>query len=204
LGLIKTTFLTFSEVDKSMDVYGDAKTRAFCNFRTRDFEYATVKEVAVSSKKRHWLLQRGDIEEHSFLSFLPHPEALGGNPVDLGPLSCSLLRGGDTPEVFESLGQHTSAVVAANVDLINFPFNPVGHAQSHAAIGRCQAVLGRTQEAESAFKTAVAEAQRCNLALLAFFAMKDSIVHAPGNAAQQKKQAKIIEHTVVGMEKILV
>ena len=48
---------------------------------------------------------------------------------------------------------------------------------SHAAIGRCQAKLGKPGEARTAFDAAIAEARRCELPFMEMLAHRDLILH---------------------------
>jgi hypothetical protein len=49
--------------------------------------------------------------------------------------------------------------------------------ESHMAVGRCHAKLGRPQEAAAAFEAAIAHAQLCELTWLEVLARRDFIVH---------------------------
>ena len=82
-----------------------------------------------------------------------------GDLIDQDGGSFGSMAGGGCAEVFESLGRYDEAVTAAQVDICNYDIQPVLLAQSYAAVGRCQAKLGRpTTEAAAAFEAAIAEA----------------------------------------------
>ena len=64
-----------------------------------------------------------------------------------------MLTGGDGPEVFESLEKLEDAIACAQADIARLDQYPVCFIQAQTALGRCQAKLGRLQEAKGAFDT---------------------------------------------------
>ena len=88
-----------------------------------------------------------------------------------------MMCGGDSAEVFESLGRFDEAITAAQADIRNYPLCCAVTTQSHAAIGRCHAELGRPAEAAAAFEAAIEVAHRCELPFLEMCAHRDYIVH---------------------------
>ena len=86
------------------------------------------------------------------------------------------------------MGRHEDAIIAAKADITSLPFSPPPCIQAHAAIGRCCAKLGRTEEAEEAFKAAISEAVDCKLPFLEMFARRDYIVHVLDGAGRRESQ----------------
>ena len=97
--------------------------------------------------------------------------------IDLAVNSPGLTCGGDCAEVFESLGRLEEAIVAAQTDLHIWKFHGPLRVQSHTVVGRCQAKLGRLDEAQASFETAIKDAARCELPYLEMLARRDMIVH---------------------------
>ena len=60
--------------------------------------------------------------------------------------------------------------------------------QSHAAIGRSQAKLGRLQEAAAAFEVAITEARRCEYPFLELLARRDYVVHVLDAEGRREEQ----------------
>ena len=60
--------------------------------------------------------------------------------------------------------------------------------QSNTAIGRCQAKLGRPEEATAAFEAAIAEAHDCELPFLELLARRDFIVHVLDVEGRREEQ----------------
>ena len=130
------------------------------------FSAMTMKAVGKAAMEE-WLAgvpaewgsaSQGDLIEHYAMNF--------GN-----------MSGGGCAEVFESLGRYDEAITAAQADIRNYDIQPLLLAQSYAAVGRCQAKLGRAAEAAAAFEAGIAEAHRCDLHYLEMLARRDFIVH---------------------------
>ena len=75
------------------------------------------------------------------------------------------------------MGAFEDAIIAAQVDLRNWPTHPLLVVQQHMAIGRCQVKLGCVQAATDAFEAAIAEAVRCEMPFLETLARRDYILH---------------------------
>ena len=87
------------------------------------------------------------------------------------------LGGGDCAEVFESFGRYDEAIIAAQTDLRHYDLFTTLFVQSHAAIGRSQAKLGRPDEAAAAFETAISKAREWELPFHEMCAIRDYMVH---------------------------
>ena len=91
-----------------------------------------------------------------------HIEAVSGSEfvhhdANFEMISCQLLS--DVVRVMESVGRYEEGVAEAQRVLKWYPYNPTCVIEANRALGRCQAKLGRTEEAEAAFQAAVAEAE---------------------------------------------
>ena len=107
---------------------------------------------------------------------------------NLGPLTIGMMCGGDSAEVFESLGRHGEAITAAQADIRNYPLFCLVTTQSRAAIGRCHAELGRPAEAAAAFEAAIEVAHRCELPFVEMCAHRDYIVHVLDAGGRRESQ----------------
>ena len=110
-----------------------------------------------------------------------------------------MLDGGDAVEVFESLGRYADGVIAAQKDISEYPLIPTLQAQSHTALGRCLAKLGRLEEAEQAFNTAIDFAQRALLPFVEMLAHRDLIVHVLDGDGRRESQLAALGGAISSM-----
>ena len=90
--------------------------------------------------------------------------------------------------MFESLGRYDEAITAAQTDINIWQGHGSLLIQSYAAVGRCQAKLGRINEAVVAFTAAIDEARRCELPFLELLAHRDYIVNVLDGQGQRDSQ----------------
>ena len=109
-------------------------------------------------------------------------------PRDLGAHSVGAGWAGDAPDVFEALGEFENAITCAKVEIAQFPCLVMLQIDSWRAVGRSLAKLGRAGEAEEAFQTAIAEAQRCRVYFHEFLAQHDYIVHVLDKVGRRDEQ----------------
>jgi hypothetical protein len=145
-------------------------------------------------KRRHWLLAPNEVEEARMLEWLP-PAEWGtqgqGELIDVaGGPSAGMLLGSDSADVFEALGRFEEAIVAGETDIRNHETAPFILIQSHAAIGRCHAKLGRLQEARTAFEAAIAEAFDCEIPFAEMLVRRDFI--ESGACPEDERATQII------------
>jgi hypothetical protein len=172
--LMKAWQLTFDEAESTSELFFTMSNGFY--YQTESYSCFCPKFFCNQIKKRHWLLAPSDINLGAFSDWLPPPSAGASKCViDVSCTSATMLAGGDSAEVFEALGEHNNGTVAANTDIINFPFNSTLQVQSFAALGRCNSELGRREEAKSAFENSVREANRCKIKLMELIYLKDYI-----------------------------
>ena len=68
--------------------------------------------------------------------------------------------------------------------------------EAHRAIGRCKAKLGRTEEADAAFKTAIAEAAKWNFTYLEMLVHCDYIHSVLDQAGRRDQQLALLGKTI--------
>merc|ERR1711871_43526 len=88
----------------------------------------------------------------------------------------------------ESVERYEEGVAEAQRVLKWYPNNPLHAVEAHRALGRCQAKLGRTDEAETAFQAAVAEAKRAARPYHEMLAISDYIQAVLDPAGRRKEQ----------------
>ena len=111
-----------------------------------------------------------------------------GERISCVPCTVGMLGGGDCAEVFESLGRYEEAITAAQTDVRNYDLFTTLFVQSHAAIGRSQAKLGRADEAAVAFETAILKAREWELPFHEMLAIRDFIVHVLDQDGKRETQ----------------
>jgi tetratricopeptide (TPR) repeat protein len=94
----------------------------------------------------------------------------------------------DCADAFESLGRFEEAIAAAQVDIKNYEIFATTTIQSNNTIGRCQAKLGRPEEATAAFEAAITEAHDCEFPFLELLARRDFIVHVLDAEGRREEQ----------------
>ena len=114
-------------------------------------------------------------------------------------LRCRLLHGGDAAEVFESLGRFADGAISARQDIAEYPLIPTLQAQSHTALGRCLAQLGKPEEAEQAFNTAIEFAQQAVLPFVEMIARRDLIVHVLDGGGRRDSQLAALGGAISSM-----
>ena len=208
LRLMKAVYCTFAEADATFEVCH--QVMQYFGYENETHTQYRPASYSSAMKRRHWLFAPHEIDERAFLEWLPPAEwgsAGQGTLIDnswmaLGYSSgnntrdCTLqpdfgsdpLPPGDAAEVFESLGRWEEGIVAAQRDLGLGAVNLFLRIQSHLAIGRCHAKLGRAHQAEEAFQAAIAEAKHCELPFLEMLAHRDLIVHVLDAAGRREEQ----------------
>ena len=138
------------------------------------------------------MLKSDEIQKDVFVKWLPPAEwgSQGrGDLIDNTPAcSTGMLMGGDAADVFESLERYEEAIVAAERDIYMMSTICFVLCQSYVTIGRCQAKLGRPQEATAAFEAAIAEAQLCRVPFVEMLAHRDFIVHVLDKEGKRESQ----------------
>ena len=109
------------------------------------------------------------------------------------------LVGGDAVEVFESLGRFADGEIAARKDISEFPLIKTLQAQSHTALGRCLAKLGRAEEAEQAFNAAIEFAQQALMPFAEMAARRDLIVHVLDGSGRRESQLAALGGAISSM-----
>ena len=191
LRYMKAAHVTFSEIDDTAEVFfGVTK---FMGFVGETHKYSTPDTLAAQMKRRHWLLApdeigKGAMEE--WLKAVPAEcgSAAQGTVIDCLPCTDGMMAACDCADVFESLERYEEAITAAQVDIKNYEIFPPAIVQSYNAIGRCQAKLGRPEEATAAFEAAIAEAHDCELPFLELLARRDFIVHVLDAEGRREEQ----------------
>ena len=181
LRLMKARHVTFTEVEASAEV-SDPVCGKLLGFVSDTHEYGQMNELIALVKRRHWLLAPDEIAEAAMLEWLAGVPAEWGSAgqgerISCVPCTMGMLGGGDCAEVFESLGRYEEAITAAQTDVRNYDLFTTLFVQSHAAIGRSQAKLGRVDEAAAAFETAILKAREWELPFHEMLAIRDFIVH---------------------------
>jgi hypothetical protein len=191
LRLAKAQHLTFSEVDATAETFY-AVTKSF-GFVGETHKYSTPDCLAAQIKRRHWLLAPDEVGKGAMEEWLKTVPAECGSAgqsevIDLLPLTDGMMAAGDCADVFESLERYEEAITAAQADIKNYEIHPTTIIQSRTAVGRCQAKLGRMEEAAAAFQAAIAEAHACEFPFLELLAHRDYIVHVLDAEGRREEQ----------------
>jgi hypothetical protein len=190
LRLMKAVHYTFAEADATAETLH--QVNQYYGYENETHSFCSPAFYSSMAKRRHWLLASHEIDKCAFLEWLPPAEwgsaGHGTALIDNTWLSPGLPCSGDGAEVFESLGRFEEGIVAAQRDLSLSAVNPFLRIQSHLAIGRCHAKLGRAQPAEEALQAAIAEAKHCELPFLEMLAHRDLIVHVLDAAGRREEQ----------------
>ena len=91
-------------------------------------------------------------------------------------------------QVFESLGRFSEAITAAETDISNWTCHAPLLTQSYTAIGRCQAKLGKMDEATIAFEAAIDKARSCELPFMEMLARRDFIINVLDRQGRRESQ----------------
>ena len=191
LRYMKAVHLTFSEVDDTAETFY-AFTKFF-GFVGETHKYGTADALAAQMKRRHWLLAPDEVGKGAMEEWLKTVPAECGTAAQGKVIDCIALTDGymnacDCADVFESLGRYEEAITAAQVDIKNYEIFPPAIIQSYNAVGRCQAKLGRPEEATAAFEAAIAEAHDCELPFLELLARRDFVVHVLDAEGRREEQ----------------
>ena len=74
--------------------------------------------------------------------------------------TCGAASTWDEAEAFKALSNNSAAVVAANINLERFPFQPYGVISFYITLGEALVDLGQKDEARQAFEAALRESRR--------------------------------------------
>jgi hypothetical protein len=201
LRLLKAVRMTFSEVDESAEAY-HAVTKFF-GWAGKTHTWAEKPYNVSQFKRRHWLLAPDEIGKETMEGWLKGMPAEWGSAaqgelIDSTAGATGFMLGGDCAEVFESLERYEEAIVAAETDVRNWTVHGCLLTQSHTAIGRCQAKLGKFDEAEAAFQAAIAEANRCELPFLEMLAHRDYLVSVFDRAGAEQGGKRASQFAALG------
>jgi hypothetical protein len=191
LRFMKAQHLTFAEVGDTAEIfYGVTK---FFGFKGEKHCYSTPDCLAAQIKRRHWLLAPGEVGKGAIEAWLKTAPAEFGSSgqsklIDCLPCTVGYMCACDCADVFESLERYEEGITAAQVDIRNYAFYPQVIVQSQTAIGRCQARLGRLEDAAAAFEAAITEARECELPFLELLARRDYIVHVLDAEGRREEQ----------------
>jgi hypothetical protein len=191
LRYMKAVHLAFSEADDTAEVFY-AVTK-FVGFVGATHKYGTPDTLAAQMKRRHWLLAPDEVGKGAMEEWLRTVPAECGSAgqatvIDVLASSSGMMCACDCAEVFESLERYEEAIVAAQVDIKNCEIHPTTTIPSQTAVGRCQAKLGRLEEATAAFQAAITEAHDCELPFLELLARRDFIVHVLDAEGRREEQ----------------
>ena len=191
LRYMKAAHLTFSEVDDTAETFY-AFTKFF-GFVGETHKFGTPDTLAAQMKRRHWLLAPDEVGKGAMEEWLKTVPAECGSAAQDKMIDCIAITAGDMSacdcaDVFESLERYEEGITAAQVDIKNYETYPPVVIQSHSAVGRCQAKLGRPAEATAAFQVAITEAHDCELPFLELLARRDFIVHVLDAEGRREEQ----------------
>lgn len=188
LRLLKALHMLFDEVDATAEI-----VRVGSSWRGKRHIYHQPSFLVAQLKRRHFLFKPEEVGRAAMEDWLTGvPAAWGssgeGHFIESTPICTGWMNGGDCAEVFEALGRFEEGIVAAETDIRNFALHGPLLTQSYTAVGRCQAKLGRTDEAVAAFNAAIGEARRCELPFLEMLAHRDYIVNVLDRQGQRDSQ----------------
>lgn len=89
--------------------------------------------------------------------------------------------GGDGPDVFMKLDKPKDAIIAAKLDLANFPFNPLLFFNTSAVLGKCLASTLQIDESKEVFQTAIEHAGRLQMRFWEAVVVRESGSSVKGN-----------------------
>ena len=180
LQYMRAAKLTWSEVEASAEAF-DPVCAGMMGYITEEQCYSQKEVLVAQMRRRQWLLAPDEIGKETMEQWLRGVPAAWGTSanglLDALPSSDGMFTGGDCAEVFESLERYEEGLAAAQADLKHYDQYPPMSIMSGAAIGRCQAKLGRPEEAAAAFKAAIITARRTEFPFLELLARRDYIVH---------------------------